>query len=256
MAQLRSKYFVSLGKCSSLFFSSSLLIVLVAALNTGCSSAVTQSAFSQSKPIFTAADHLALPSLKSQGFLPTGSVVLSMTLPKLQEIQNNEKNLLKEKQTGKICAPVLGYIPNFSVLKERASSILEVDPQSGVITLKEGGVSIASAKTEGSLVESLAKKSLFVVSVANNPLWRAPDSYFTSRGLSIPKNTKDLNRLRRGALGEVALFLSDGQVIHSGRWSSTEVGGLRVAPSALRMMAEKIKAGTEVLVSTGNVGLQ
>lgn len=72
---------------------------------------------------------------------------------------------------------------------------------------------------------------LRVVLKQENPLWYAPDSYFTERGLAIPSPVAE-GRFRRGALGPFALFLDSGIPIHTGPFWSREVGGLRISEEA------------------------
>jgi hypothetical protein len=78
-----------------------------------------------------------------------------------------------------------------------------------------------------------------------NPLWYAPDSYFTKRGIAVPAPFAE-ERFRRGALGAFALFLEGGIPIHTGPFWSEEVGGLRISEEAGAALFAAIPLGTSI----------
>ena len=78
-----------------------------------------------------------------------------------------------------------------------------------------------------------------------DPLWYAPDSYFTKRGITIPAPFAE-ERFRRGALGAFALFLDGGIPIHTGPFWSEEVGGLRISEEAGAALFAAIPLGTVI----------
>lgn len=87
--------------------------------------------------------------------------------------------------------------------------------------------------------------TLSVVLKQENPLWYAPDSYFRQRGLRVPASSSQ-ERLRRGALGPFALFLSGGIPLHTAPLWSDEVGGLRVSEEVGAALFSAIPLGTTI----------
>lgn len=80
-----------------------------------------------------------------------------------------------------------------------------------------------------------------------DPLWYAPDRYFTSRELDIP-GQGEKERFRRGALGSHALFLSGETPIHAGPLWSEEIGGVRIEPTAMQALFAALQVGSRVEV--------
>lgn len=87
--------------------------------------------------------------------------------------------------------------------------------------------------------------TLSVILKQESPLWYAPDSYFRRRGLRVPAPFAQ-ERLRRGALGPFALFLSGGIPLHTGPLSSNEVGGLRVSEEIGAALFSLVPLGTPI----------
>ncbi len=236
---------------SRLSVKSCILMSCILAGAAACSSSVLQrhNSLSYPGPVHPGLDYSNtrehIPSLNNQGYLSSGSVVLSKTLPAVttvQSIQSSESRLF---------SPIVGYIPDRFLSHAGPSFRLELDLGKNSLVLFEGNKQIASAKADGSL-NLTPGAQLSIKLKEKHPAWYAPDSYFTSRGLSVPRPSDHESRLRRGALGELALFLSDGQVIHSAHWWTSEVGGWRVNETALKSIFEKIESGTRVEIVSNN----
>jgi len=78
-----------------------------------------------------------------------------------------------------------------------------------------------------------------------NPLWYAPDQYFSSRKLPVPSQG-DRSRYRRGALGEYAIFINQETPIHCGSIWSDEVGGIRAGCEELSRIYFSVEIGTTI----------
>ncbi|MCB0329108.1 MAG: hypothetical protein KDD70_05580 [Bdellovibrionales bacterium] len=131
---------------------------------------------------------------------------------------------------------------------------IEVNSSIGTITVKEGLRTVLSApldRSTGTEFKPESRKSQ-VITISKNPTWMAPDSYFLERGLPIPPEG-DASRFLKGALGEIALFLDNGTVIHSGPEFSlgskhTAPNGFRVAKSELVKLSELVQYGTKIVI--------
>jgi L,D-transpeptidase YbiS len=85
----------------------------------------------------------------------------------------------------------------------------------------------------------------------SNPIWKKPDWAFVEEGKPIPKNPQD--RFEAGTLGEYALYLGDGYMIHGTLY--TRLLGRNVTHGCIRLGKEDLRAvwaaapiGTQVFI--------
>jgi len=100
---------------------------------------------------------------------------------------------------------------------------------------------------QGEGLGSIPVGSYTVVHKQKDPLWYATDTYFTRRGLSVPPEG-DRNRLLRGALGSLVIFLDNQIPIHNGPIWNEDVGGGRLEDDALQVIYENLELGDQILV--------
>ncbi|MCI5066530.1 hypothetical protein MRY87_12470 [bacterium] len=126
---------------------------------------------------------------------------------------------------------------------ERASSFsTEITPDSSFLHSKS-----PSSKGLGFSTELGATRTS-VLAIEHSPVWMAPDSYFEDRGLPVPPEG-DASRFLKFALGDVALFLENGLVIHSGK-ENGHLGAnlLRVEAASLNRLANRVQSGDKVVI--------
>jgi L,D-transpeptidase YbiS len=90
-----------------------------------------------------------------------------------------------------------------------------------------------------------------VQSKLRNPAWRRPDWAFVEDGLPVPRNPAD--RLEYGSLGEYALYLGDGYLIHGTLYErllgrSVTHGCIRLGRDDLRTVYKLVPIGTPVFI--------
>ena len=90
-----------------------------------------------------------------------------------------------------------------------------------------------------------------VQSKLRNPAWRKPDWAFVEDGLPVPRNPAD--RLEYGSLGEYALYLGDGYLIHGTLYErllgrSVTHGCIRLGRDDLRTVYKLVPIGTPVFI--------
>ncbi len=157
----------------------------------------------------------AARNLSNQDYLGRGELLISRNIPAPQPIQSTSS------------MRAMGFLPG-SVFYAVSGPWLEVDRNAAVVRLMNGGDVVREIPAEG--VNRLQAGEFSVMIKQRSPLWYAPDSYFATRGLTIPK-TGDQERYRRGALGEFAIFISETAPLHSGPIDSAELGGIRIVNS-------------------------
>jgi L,D-transpeptidase YbiS len=84
-----------------------------------------------------------------------------------------------------------------------------------------------------------------------NPAWRKPDWAFIEEGKPVPKNPSE--RIEYGTLGEYALYLEDGYMIHGTLYErllgrSVSHGCVRVGRDDLRVFWKNVPMGTPVYI--------
>lgn len=139
-------------------------------------------------------------------------------------------------------ASLLGFLP---LPPTQAAVWLSVDTRAGKLSLMRG--SALAIEVPGAGLDGLKPGIYSVLHKQTDPLWYAPDSYFERRGLPVPPEG-DRARLRRGALGERAVFLDKDTPLHSGPTWSPEVGGVQIAPADLGSLYDQLAIGTKVEV--------
>jgi len=87
--------------------------------------------------------------------------------------------------------------------------------------------------------------------VARNPVWRRPDWAFLEEGRPIP--SRDSERYEAGVLGEYALDLGDGYLIHGTLYErllgrSVTHGCIRLGKDDLRALVELTRSGSQVYI--------
>jgi len=137
-------------------------------------------------------------------------------------------------------ATLLGFMP---LPPSQVALWLSIDTRAGKVSLMSGSTELAGIRGEG--VSELKAGTYTVVHKQSDPRWYAPDSYFTRRGLPVPPEG-DRARLRRGALGEHAVFLDKDTPLHTGPIWSREVGGVKVEPGAFREIYDRLDVGAKV----------
>lgn len=176
----------------------------------------------------------------SKRYLSSGTIILSRVMPEAST------EVTSAAPSPRFMAPLIGYIPpteNF--LPAINETWVEVQRDAQIVNIHQGEKIIRSAPVSGA--HELEVGTYAIQGMKSNPIWYAPDTYFQKRGFEVP-DTKDFSRLRKGALGQHALFLSPGFAIHSGRVFDAEVGGIRMNPEALREVYSVLTVGATVVV--------
>ncbi len=84
-----------------------------------------------------------------------------------------------------------------------------------------------------------------------DPVWKKPDWAFVEEGTKVPKNPED--RIEYGVLGEYALYLGDGYMIHGTLYEnllgrSVTHGCIRLGKEDLRRIYQECPVGTPVYI--------
>lgn len=199
------------------------------------------------KPCFTNAILLSSISLMASA---CGS---SLRPPTAQWLADGSIALYREVKSPEPVALTPGSLRAFAPINlpgTRASAPsrtpirLSLNAPAGTITVRGLDASPLRIPVEGADKLSLPK-NLSIVLKQENPLWYAPDSYFRERGLPVPAPFAQ-ERLRRGALGPFALFLSDGIPLHTAPLWSDEVGGIRVSEEVGAALFSLTPVGTTI----------
>ena len=136
---------------------------------------------------------------------------------------------------------VLGFSPLPSLFENR----ILINTQSNTGIIEANGIS-EEFKFFGKLSPI---KDLTLSFSQKNPLWYAPASYFESRKLETPAEGSK-HRFLKKALGEEAVFLSNGEVIYSSDMTSTEeISGIQVPQDTLKKFVELSKIKSTIIVN-------
>ena len=157
--------------------------------------------------------------------ITSGSLTLSGTVPLPLPVQQ---------------LSMLGFVPAPAL---HQGNWLNVDLKKHSISLMDGTQELSSTSGQG--LAALKPGSYQVVHKQRNPLWYAPNSYFSARHLPIPAEG-DATRFRRGALGDFALFLAKDLPLHSGPVWTSEIGGVQVADGDLSKIFYLLPIGAPV----------
>ena len=204
-------------------------------------------------------------------FLPSGSVMIShqaptKTVSDLVEVSlSDHLHLLDSMQeptalaegvlasasqikpdSPSVMAPLIGYFPPLMSFVPAENEVwLEVDRTTAKIAVYKGREVVKQIQGEG--VVSMNTGEYFLQHKQKQPLWYAPNEYFTKRQLAVPASENRL-RYRRGALGDLALYPTTTFPIHSAPLWSDEVGGLRISETDLAAIYFMLPVGAPVVV--------
>lgn len=153
-------------------------------------------------------------------------------------------NVLKQKVLP--FAPLVGFFPLSIAFKPADNEVwIQILRDKNQIEVFKGQELIKSIQAEGKI--SLAPGEYPLQHKQRNPLWYAPDEYFSRRELRVPPRG-DHFRYRRGALGNYAVYPTMDFAIHSGPFWSEEVGGLKVSETDLASIFVMLNVGTPIVV--------
>lgn len=138
-----------------------------------------------------------------------------------------------------------GTIPALAAPVERIGTWISIDRSQKRLTLFDGSATVGSFSGEG--FDTLPAGAFHLMLKQRNPLWYAPDSYFTARNLTVPA-PGDRSRFRRGALGDFAIFLDKATAMHSGPVWSNDIGGLRMEENDLSRIYYQLDVGALIEV--------
>lgn len=203
-------------------------------------------------------EQIAKERFDSGRFAAAGAVVVSLPVPVaggdvyVSNSANNvdatqtAANLTDGELTNSEMAPLLGYLPPIaSYLPTENEVWVQIDRQTMRIAIYRGNTLVKEFGAEGSV--SLNPGDYFVQLKQKDPVWYAPDAYFSARELVVP-TADDRVRYRRGALGKFAIYPTDNFAIHSAPVFSPEVGGIRVSSADLASIYYLIPLGAPVVV--------
>lgn len=138
--------------------------------------------------------------------------------------------------------PGLGFLENTVPVVAEKNSVT-IDRSARTLTFTGATGTSLSLPVEGA--DFLKPGTFKVIHKQRDPVWYAPDSYFTARQQEVPAEY-DKERYRRGALGSLAIFFDGEQAIHSGPVWSEEVGGIKTEHSDLLNLFELLPIGTSL----------
>lgn len=140
---------------------------------------------------------------------------------------------------------VVDQSQNRLYLKQRDRVLLTAvcSSGSGMVLLDEG--------TKRRWVFDTPRGRFTVSSKLTNPVWRKPDWAFAEDGLPVPQDPAE--RLEYGSLGEHALYLADGYMIHGTLYErllgrSVTHGCIRLGRDDLRAVYKLVPVGTPVFI--------
>ncbi len=156
----------------------------------------------------------------------SGSITIARPLPEVTTVMPSR---------------MLGFLPSQSP----KGTWLSIDRENHKVSLMDGADEVTSCTAKG--LESLDPGRFELAHKQRNPLWYAPESYFTNRNLPVPSEG-DSGRYLRGALGDFALFLDADTPLHSAPFLSDEISGVRLEEQSLAKMYYSLGVGDIVLV--------
>jgi L,D-transpeptidase YbiS len=148
--------------------------------------------------------------------------------------------------------------------KTPAVPYLVVDQTNNRLYLKRGGETVLSAvcsagsgmilhegKGGRSWIFDTPRGAFKVRNKIENPVWKKPDWAFVEENEPIPANPAD--RMEYGSLGEYALYLGDGYMIHGTLYErllgrSVTHGCIRLGRDDLRQVYREAQLGTPVFI--------
>ena len=177
------------------------------------------------------------------GWMKDGQIVISRPAPRILDGASPSS---EQVGTPRLLENLLGFMP---IRKPGPPQCigrwLSIDRSAQRIKLMHGETALQSVFGRG--IERLRPGLYELMHKQMAPLWHAPDSYFLARGLAVPP-PGDRARLLRGALGELALFLSHDTPLHSGPIWSEEIGGVRLSQADLAKIYYALQIGSRIEV--------
>lgn len=127
---------------------------------------------------------------------------------------------------------------------------LVIEPSKNRASLYVAGREVSKAQlleSEGFDASKLPAGTYTIAHKQRNPLWYAPDEYFSARGLKVP-DQGDKMRFLRGAYGDFALFLDADKAIHSGPFDLQEISGIRCEEKEMSKIFYSMEVGDRVQI--------
>ncbi|MCC6932659.1 MAG: L,D-transpeptidase [Deltaproteobacteria bacterium] len=181
-------------------------------------------------------------SNNNDDFLPTGSLIISRQLP----VSNQTFSAAKSDSFYGRFAPLMGFIPPSSELLPALNQTwLEIAIAEQKLSLYQGNEQIFSTDYQG--IVNLLQGNYAMQIKQSNPLWYAGDEYFLRRELMVPAVSDPL-RLRRGALGRNAIYVTSSFIIHDAPIYSSEVGGIRISSNDMAKIFPYLDLGTLIII--------
>ena len=159
-------------------------------------------------------------------WLESGSISIAKTMPGAMSVPSPS---------------MLGFMPFH--LARTDESRLAINTRDNTVTLTSG----ESSRTMQSQLHlsGLAPGMYKVLLKQKNPLWYAPSSYFSVRGIQTPPEG-ERSRYLKGALGDFAIFLDKDTAIHNSPVANEEVGGVRLARADIEAVFNSLPVGALV----------
>ncbi len=202
-------------------------VALAVALATSGCSQLSSSLVSSQKP--------ASPS-RSADYLVEGTISFSRPVPHPSEAVAQIMAFM----------PIAPQIPDFGVKRLSSSETwVFVDSYNKSLEINRGDENILTVDITPTT--GIAQGKFAVALKEENALWYASEEYFTKRNQIIPADGSS-DRYRQGALGDFAVFLSGGLVIHSSPLFDDSVAGFQVSPDEIRSIYSLLEPGTKVII--------
>ncbi|GEM_PF-2898922 len=144
---------------------------------------------------------------------------------------------------------MLAFMPVRDPLNEVAvntsSYALIIDRAKRSASFYKGTEELLTFATE--ISPALKAGKFTVVLKQEDPLWYAPPVYFYARNLAVPANGT-IERFRRGALGDRAIFISPEIAIHSSPVSEDSINGVRLSPHDMMSIYDNLPINAAVII--------
>lgn len=134
---------------------------------------------------------------------------------------------------------------NHTPTGDEALPHLVLESAKHTLTLTVPGQAPVKMNAQGAY--ALAKGTFTIQQKVNDPMWKAPPTYFLRRGLQLPEDGSSAYMVK-GALGRQALFMDERVAIHNSLVWSDEVGGVRVNNEDMARLFESVKVGATIEV--------
>jgi hypothetical protein len=202
-------------------------------------------------PWFGKTTELANIEQKNVNYLKSGSILLSHKIPKRldsQALSIKQETLQTQPKADDISlmAPLIGFFPPAETyIPAENETWIEIISSEKKIVLHKGRTPIKEMRAEGDI--PIEPGEYFLQHKQKNPLWYAPDTYFTRRNLTPPEQGNRL-KYRKGALGKFAIYPTTSFPIHCAPVWSEDVGGLRVSLAELSSIYHIVPLGAPVVI--------